>query len=53
MLNLLSKELPYQNLLPEWHHFMDKWSYIPENTVFVHAINKNFSYVKEWTETNK
>jgi hypothetical protein len=51
--NLLSKELPYQNLSPEWHHFMDKWSYIPENTIFVHAINKNFSYVKEWIETNK
>jgi hypothetical protein len=41
-----------QWLTPEWHHFMDKWNYIPANTNLVHVINKNFHYVKNWYEKN-
>lgn len=36
----------------KWHHFMDKWSYIPKETNLVHVINKDFQYVKEWYEKN-
>lgn len=35
-----------------WHYFMDKWSYIPSNTKFIHCINKNFDYVRRWCEKN-
>ena len=39
----------YQELLETgWHHFMDKWSYIPKDTKFVHCINKDFDYVRQW-----
>jgi hypothetical protein len=36
----------------KWHHFMDKWNYIPKQTNIVHVINKEFAYVKEWYEKN-
>ncbi len=36
----------------KWHHFMDKWNYIPESTNLVHVINKEFGYVKQWYEKN-
>jgi hypothetical protein len=32
----------------QWHHFMDKENYIPRNAKFIHVINKNFDYVKNW-----
>ena len=35
---------------PKWHHFMDKWNYIPKDTNLVHMVNKNFGYIKEWIE---
>jgi hypothetical protein len=35
-----------------WHHFMDKWSYIPKRTKFIHCINKDFEYVRNWCEKN-
>lgn len=41
-----------QYLTEDWHHFMDKWNYIPGKTNIVHTINKNFKYVKEWYEKN-
>ena len=41
-----------QYLTEEWHHFMDKWNYIPSCTNIVHVINKNFKYVKDWYEKN-
>lgn len=41
-----------QYLIGEWHHFMDKWNYIPKHTKIVHVINKNFKYVKDWYEKN-
>ena len=41
-----------QYLTEEWHHFMDKWNYIPKYTNIVHVINKNFKYVKDWYEKN-
>jgi hypothetical protein len=41
----------YQNLYRTgWHYFMDKWSYIPQTTKFVHCINKDFDYVRKWCE---
>lgn len=41
----------YQNLYKTgWHYFMDKWSYIPKTTKFVHCINKDFDYVRKWCE---
>ena len=43
----------YQNLYQTgWHYFMDKFSYIPSNTKFIHCINKDFEYVRNWYETN-
>ena len=33
---------------PKWHHFMDKENYIPKDAKFIHVINKNFDYVKNW-----
>ena len=47
-LNNVSK----QWLSDDWHHFMDKWNYVPVNTNIVHVINKNFEYVKDWYEKN-
>ncbi|MEJ6809391.1 MAG: hypothetical protein QNK69_03640 [Amylibacter sp.] len=44
--------LPTQFLDDRWHHFMDKWNYIPNGTNIVHVINKNFGYVKNWYEKN-
>lgn len=38
----------WTNLGGLWHHFMDKENYIPEDAKFIHVINKNFDYVKEW-----
>lgn len=43
----------YQQLINTgWHYFMDKFSYIPNGTKFVHCISKDFNYVREWCETN-
>jgi len=43
----------YQQLLDTgWHYFMDKWSYIPNNTKFIHCINKDFNFVRGWCEKN-
>ena len=39
-------------LNPIWHHFMDKWNYIPHDVNIVHCINKNFEYVKEYVKKN-
>jgi len=47
---LFSQGLSYQNLNNGWHHFMDKWNYIPSGTKFVHCINKDFNYVRNWYE---
>jgi len=49
---LFSKNLSYQNINNEWHYFMDKWSYIPKDTKFIHCINKDFNYVRNWCEKN-
>lgn len=48
----VQNEVPVQLLNEQWHHFMDKWNYIPDNTSLVHVINKNFNYVREWCEKN-
>ena len=45
-------EVSKQWLDEKWHHFMDKWNYIPEGTNLVHVINKEFEYVKQWYEKN-
>jgi len=44
--------VPIQLLTSEWHHFMDRWNYIPSGTNIVHVINKNFEHVKNWYEKN-
>ncbi len=41
-----------QWLNEKWHHFMDKWNYVPKGTNLVHVINKEFGYVREWCEKN-
>ena len=41
-----------QLLTSDWHHFMDRWNYIPAETNIVHVINKNFEHVKNWYEKN-
>jgi len=41
-----------QFLTSDWHHFMDRWNYIPSETNIVHVINKNFEHVKNWYEKN-
>lgn len=41
-----------QWLTEDWHHFMDKWDYIPRDTKFIHVINKHFDYVRGWCEKN-
>ena len=45
-----SKEIPRQWLDGKWHHFMDKHKYIPKGTAFVHIINKEIEFVREWCE---
>lgn len=48
---LFSKNLSYQNLFETgWHYFMDRWTYIPPRSKFVHCINKDFQYVRDWCE---
>lgn len=49
---MILNEVKKQELTEDWHHFMDKWNYIPSNTNLVHVINKNFEYVREWYEKN-
>lgn len=41
-----------QDLTNQWHHVLDKWNYIPNDVHFVHVINKDFGYVKDWYEKN-
>jgi len=38
-------KVPVQWLNNQWHYFFDKNLFIPENTKFVHAINKQFDIV--------
>lgn len=38
----------WEVLGPQWHHFMDKENTIPNDAKFIHVINKNFDYVKNW-----
>lgn len=45
-------EVEWQLIGPQWHHFMDKENKIPEDTKFIHTINKNFDFVQEWIEEN-
>ena len=50
---ILGKELSWQDMKESgWHHFVDKWNYIPKETKFVHMIKKDFDYVKEHCEKN-
>lgn len=48
----LSNDIPYQKLENGWHHFMDKWSYIPSDVKLVHCVSKDFDYVRNWCEKN-
>lgn len=49
---MIANNVNRQLLSEDWHHFMDKWSYIPDNTNLVHVINKDFKYVKRFYEKN-
>lgn len=44
--------VPIQWLTGRWHYFMDKENFIPPQTCLIHAINKNFDFVKDWYEKN-
>ncbi len=48
----MSNKVKTLKLDPTWHHFMDKWNYIPHDVNIVHCINKNFEYVKEYVKKN-
>ena len=40
-------------LMPEtWHHFMHRACYVPKGTFFIHIINKEFEWVREYCEKN-
>ena len=45
-------DIKIQWLNEKWHHFLDKWDYIPANTTLCHVINKKFDFVKNWYEKN-
>jgi hypothetical protein len=47
-----TNNVPFVTLDNGWHHFMDKWSYIPPSAKFVHCVSKDFDYVREWCEKN-
>jgi len=48
---LFGNNLSYQNLHNTgWHYFMDRLNYIPKKTKFIHCINKNFHFVRNWCE---
>jgi len=50
---ILGKELPWQDMKETgWHHFVDKWNYIPKDTKLVHMIKKDFDFIKEYCEKN-
>ena len=36
----------------KWHYFMDQHKIIPKDTKLVHAINKEFQFVREYYEKN-
>ena len=46
----IKNKVPFLKLDPKWHHFMDKWNYIPKETNLVHMVNKNFGFIKEWMQ---
>lgn len=39
-------------LQPPWHHFMDRDCFIPQDTKFIHVINKEFEWVRNWCDKN-
>lgn len=45
-------EVPNVWLRPDWHHFMDNHCYIPNGTNFIHVINKEFEWVRNWCDKN-
>ncbi len=45
-------KVPNVWLQPDWHHFMDNQCHIPKGTNFVHIINKEFKWVRNWCEKN-
>lgn len=50
---MLGNNVAWQDMKESgWHHFIDKWNYIPKETKLVHMIKKDFDYVKEHCEKN-
>jgi len=48
---MISNNVEYNKLSPSWHHFMDKYSYIPKGTKIVHCIKKDFDFVKNYIQS--
>jgi len=50
---MLGNNVAWQDMKESgWHHFIDKWNYIPKDTKLVHMIKKDFDYIKEHCEKN-
>lgn len=47
-----TRELPVQWLHWQWHLFYDRYKVVPNKSKFVHVINKKFSEVFDYYETN-
>ena len=47
-----TRELPVQWLHWQWHLFYDRYKIVPKRSRFVHVINKKFSEVFDYYETN-
>lgn len=49
---MVANSVPKQWLDSKWHYFMDRVNFIPKNTAFIHVINKEFKFVRDWCEKN-
>jgi len=45
-------DVEIQWLNSKWHYFMDRQKFIPKDTKLVHAISKEFQFVREYCEKN-
>ena len=47
---MIRNNVPKLDLDNKWHHVMNDWSYIPKDVNFVHIINKDIKYVRDYYE---
>ena len=45
-------EVPAQFMNDKWHFIMDRVCHVPKQTNFIHIINKEFGWVREYCEKN-